>query len=321
MHTEQKIRAALFYLSLAVFFIGLPMILSSALGYKFDRRSFKFTKTGLIYLKTQPLGASVYFEDKLLEEKTPLSINELLPGKYRVKVTLKDHYPWSAEVNVERGNVSRFDKIILFPERSNIKQLNKQRPASFWFNEKKNLIYYIDQEDNCVYRSDPEGEAFLKVACLPQRLGLPVKWKLSPDKEKILCFGPRLAAVFYPEAQDDPPERYKPFILDFSSAGILEMFWHSDSYHLIAVTNNNIVVLEARPNASALALVDLNKKDASAYYNIESDTLYFSDLQQAGDTNLYENIYKLELNARAFVFRDFIKSRQNGYEAEDKKNP
>jgi hypothetical protein len=318
MYKEQRIRAVLFYLSVAVFFIGLPMILSSALGLKFDRRTFKFTKTGIIFLKTQPLGASIYLDDRLLEEKTPLTLNEMLPGRYRVKIVLKDHYQWSAEINVESGKVSRFDKIILFPERSNIKQINKQWPASFWFNEKNNSIYYLDREDNCIYNTDPEGEAHERIACLPPgQLGLPVKWALSPDKEKILCYGPRQAAVFYPQAGDDLSGRYEPFMLDFTYAGIRQMYWHSDSYHLIAVTENKIVVLEARPNSAAVTLVNLNKKDAVTYYNSESDTLYFSDMQQAADGNLYENIYKLELNNRVFAFRDFMKQRQMDYESKD----
>lgn len=302
--------------------MGLPVILSSALGYKFDRRTFKFAKTGIIFLKTQPLGAGVYLNDRLLEEKTPLTLNEMLPGRYRVKIVLKDHYPWSAEINVESGKVSRFDKIILFPERSNIKQLNKQWATSFWFNEKDNYIYYLDREDGCVYKTDPEGQESDKITCLPAgQLGVPVKWVLSPDKKKILCFGPRLAAVLFPQAEDDLNGRYEPFMLDFAYSGIRNMYWHSDSYHLIAVTDNKIMVLEARPNSSAVTLVNLNKKDAVTYYNSESDTLYFSDVQQGADANLYENIYKLELNNRIFPFLDFIKQRQNDFEAQDKKGP
>jgi len=65
MLNEQRIRAILFYLSVVIFLMGLPFILSFALGYNFDRRTFKFTKTGLLVLKTQPSGASVYLDEKL----------------------------------------------------------------------------------------------------------------------------------------------------------------------------------------------------------------------------------------------------------------
>ena len=115
MSSDQKIRAFLFYLSVAIFLLGLPLILSSTLGYKFDRRTFKFTKAGLIALKTQPAGASVFLDDRLLNLKTPANINELLPGRYHIELELEEHYPWSGYVDVEAGKVARVEKIILFP--------------------------------------------------------------------------------------------------------------------------------------------------------------------------------------------------------------
>ncbi len=109
---EQRIRAILFYLSVLIFLMGLPPILSSTLGYNFDKRTFKFTKAGLIVLKTQPQGASVYLDKKLLSFKTPATINELLPGKYELKFEMDKYYPWSGEVEVGAGKVTRLEKII-----------------------------------------------------------------------------------------------------------------------------------------------------------------------------------------------------------------
>ena len=147
MATEQKIRGLLFYLSLAIFFIGLPFILSFALGYKFNQHSFKFVKTGLIALKTHPAGASVSLNHRWLEEKTPLTINELLPGTYHLEIRLEKYYPWSGQVKVEEDKVTRLEKIILFPQRANIKQLNKEKFSSFWLDEKNDHIYYADAKE------------------------------------------------------------------------------------------------------------------------------------------------------------------------------
>ena len=87
MFSEQKIRGALFYLSFVAFFAGLPFILSFALGYKFNPQTWKFYRTGLIYLKTQPEGARIYLNDKLIPEKTParpLSTYRVLPRTHRL---------------------------------------------------------------------------------------------------------------------------------------------------------------------------------------------------------------------------------------------
>ena len=144
MLREQKIRSVLYYASVLVFFMSLPYILSYALGFKFNPRTLKFTKTGIIAIETQPAGASVYLNGVLLDKKTPVTVQELLPGKYNVRIELERHYPWSSDTTVEGRRVSRLDKIILFPLRPNAKKLNKEKISSFWVDKERGRIYYVD---------------------------------------------------------------------------------------------------------------------------------------------------------------------------------
>lgn len=307
MSKEQRIRGLLFYLSVVLFLAGLPVILSSALGYKFDTRTFRFTKAGLVALKTQPAGASVYLGKKLLDEKTPLTINELLPGLYRIKLELEGHYPWAADVNVEAGKVTRLDKIILFPLRLDVEKLNKDRFLSFWIDQEAGALYYITPEDNSVYRSDLGGENAQRVVGLVQGLAMPVKWKASADGEKLLCFNSRQIAVAYLKSQAELFDRKQSFVFNYSGHDIINVFWHSDSYHLVVVTSKNIEILEARQGAAAVSLINLNKQDTSAFYDIDTDTLYFLDSQVATDGNAYDNIYKMELGNKLTRFRELLR--------------
>ena len=308
---EQKIRSVLFYLSLFIFLIGLPFILSFALSYRFNPRTFKFAKTGLIALKTQPQGADIYLDGKLLNEKTPATINELLPGRYNIRLELERHYPWVGEVSVETGKVTRLEKIILFPLRPNITQLNIEKISSFLMDEEKERIYYIDQEDNIIYKSDLEGESFKEVGSLPQINPLPKKWKVSPDKEKLLGFNLHQIAIIYLNLQNDSSAAGFPFVLEYSKHKIVDVFWHSDSYHLVLITDRNIAVLEANPQTIPLNLVNLNKENISTFYDEAKDTLYFLDSQKAADGKLYDNVYKLELSTKIYPFRELIKTRSN----------
>jgi hypothetical protein len=315
MSREQKIRFVLFYLSVTIFLIGLPFILSFSLGYKLNPRTLQFTKTGLIVLKTQPSGANVYLENRLLNEKTPLTINELLPGRYSLKVELEKHYPWVADTQVEAGKVTRLEKIILFPLRANIKQLNKDKVSSFWIDEGKERIYYINQEENIIYKSDLEGENFQELARIPEIPASPGNCKLSADKEKLLCFNHHKIAVVYLELQNGlfnkEQPKGQPYVLRYPQHNIIDVFWHSDSYHLIIITNSDIVALEAAPQATPVSLVTLNKRNTSAFYDTGTDTLYFLDSQKAADGNFYDNIYKIELNPEFFTLRELIKIRPN----------
>lgn len=66
-------------------------------------------------------------------------------------------------------------------------------------------------------------------------------------------------------------------------------------------------MLETKPGSEAIDLVVLNKKNSSVVYDINSDTLYFTDYQKADDGNFYNNLYKLELNAKILPLQDILK--------------
>jgi hypothetical protein len=290
-----------------VFFAGLPLILSSSLGYKFDRRNFKFSKTGLIVLKTQPQGASIYFDGRLVNDKTPATLDELLPGKYNLRLTLKDHYPWQADVRVEAGKVSRFEKIILFPLRSNVKQLNKERISAFWVDQDKGTVYYVNQQDSIIYRSDLNGDHYEKLTEVLAIFPPPVKWVISPDKERLLYFNDHQIGLAYLQPRKEMLPLESPFILNYARGKIVNVFWYSDSYHLILVSDKSIEVLEAKPESLPMTLVTLAKKNPSIFYDTHSDTLYFLDYQTAADGNIYNNLYKLELSTKNFALQELIK--------------
>lgn len=307
MVREQKIRAVLYYSSLLVFLIGLPLILSFALGYKFDRRTLKFTKTGLIYLKTQPAGASIYLDNKLLNDKTPATLRDLLPGNYHIGLELERHYPWSGDVLVEPSKVSLLDKIILFPLRPDIKQINKERMNYFLIDADKNLIYYVNYEDDSIYVSDLDGGHLEKIADFLNLEPPAVKWKFSPDKGQLLYFNKHQIGITYLGLYKDNPALNGPFVLEYPSGVINDVFWHSDNYHLVIASENKVEVIEAKLKAKALELASLNKKNSAAYYDTNNDALYFIDAQKAYDGSVYDNLYKLELNPKIFSLKGLIK--------------
>ncbi len=194
----QRIRGILYYLSVFLFFAGLPFILSFALGYKFNARTLKFAKTGLIFVKTQPDGAKVYLNGKLISQRSPATMQELIPGVYKITIELTRHYPWKGEVDVEAGKASRLDKVILFPLRPNLQQLNQERFSSFQIDTEKKVIYYLDRDNKVVYRSDLEANNFEDIAGLPEKFTQIVGWQVSEDKRKLFVFNQhQISVVFF----------------------------------------------------------------------------------------------------------------------------
>lgn len=306
MPHEQRIRAILFYLSAIIFLFGLPFILSFALGYKFNPHTLRFTKTGLIVLKTQPAGASIYLNNRLLNIKTPATITELLPARYAIRLELESHYPWFNDVEVKAGTVRRMEKIILFPLRPNIKHMNNEYMSSFWIDLDRGLIYYVNPQDNTIYKSDLEGRYSQEIANFVDIHPPALQWKVSGDREKILYFNNHQIGVAYLGLAKKASAENQPFIINYAKAKINDVFWHSDSYHLVLVSEKGIEVLEARPRSEFISLASLNKKDSLCFYDLNNDILYFMDTQRAADGILYDNLYRLELNAKTFPFGELI---------------
>ena len=110
-------RKILFYLFFALYLVLCPMIILYALGYIFTPKvEIGFAKTGLIHIETLPSDALISVGNKHYIERTPVTIRNLLPGPYDVKILLRGHRPWEREVKVEPGKAVNLDKILLVPQ-------------------------------------------------------------------------------------------------------------------------------------------------------------------------------------------------------------
>ncbi len=112
------LRRIVFFLFVAVFFIGAPRIVFYALGYSYKPGSDNgLVKTGLIYLSTTPPGATVYVGGRRYHDTTPAIIRDLLPQTYPIKLMLKDYEIWAQDVPVEAAKASVLGKVLLHPKK------------------------------------------------------------------------------------------------------------------------------------------------------------------------------------------------------------
>lgn len=260
------------------------------------------------------MGASVYLDQALLNEKTPCSINEVLPGTHHIQLNLEGYYSYSSDIEVFPSKVSRMEKVILFPLRPDVQQLNKERISSFWVDEARGLVYYINLEDSAVYRSDQEGEHFKLLANFIALRPSPKKWLFSPDRQKLLYFNNREIGLINLQPEGEPLPQEVQFVIEYSTDNIQDIFWHADSYHLIVAGDKRIAILEAKPEAQPFVLVNLNKRNSSVFFDPRNEIVYFSDSQRAQDNKFYDNIYKLELKTKLYPFRDLIRLKPNDRE-------
>lgn len=112
----QQLRRIVFYLFLLAYLIACPLTILYALGYVFKPGvQPELIETGLIHLATRPPGATVYLQGRRYRHRTPMAIRGLLPGRYRLKLTLQGYLPWERRLQVEAERAYVLDRILLLP--------------------------------------------------------------------------------------------------------------------------------------------------------------------------------------------------------------
>lgn len=64
------------------------------------------TAPGSLHIASRPAGAQVYV-DEARAGTTPMTMNDVKPGAYRIRIELPGHRPWTTSVNVEAGAQAR----------------------------------------------------------------------------------------------------------------------------------------------------------------------------------------------------------------------
>lgn len=105
----------MFYLFLLIYVQVCPALILYSLGYIFNPVSRQVVRTGLVYLSTAPADADIFLGKSRYKYKTPASIAELIPGRYKVTVRKGGYRPWTHIVSIEAGKAAAFEKIILIP--------------------------------------------------------------------------------------------------------------------------------------------------------------------------------------------------------------
>lgn len=304
---EQKIRAILFYLAVITFFILLPFILLYSFGYKLDLNRFRIAKTGLIYVKSIPDGANVFLNGKNLKKTTPLSIEGLMPGEYKLLLELEAYYPWQQTVSVFSGKTTYLDSIVLFTRNPRLDKVNILDLDNFYiFPFDKEYAYCISDTRNAIYKvrlNSKEHEANL----LCDQLDLPSDVKelfLSPDKNKLFFFRDNRLEVIYLPAEKLDYQQTK--INNFSiieTARIAYAFWYSDSGRIIVGTDKEIKIYEllGQGRSNTVSVLELHDNRPRAFYDYEEDTLYFTDVQKGADGKWHRGLYRLDVGKKSLI--------------------
>ncbi|MCX6704873.1 MAG: PEGA domain-containing protein [Candidatus Woesebacteria bacterium] len=180
-----KIRVIFFLITLIV--VGGVGIFASyyARGYRYDLKTFKFQPNGLLVLKSEPDGASVYVDGNL-KTATNASIS-ISPGTYDVEVRKDGYFSWYKRLTIEKEIVTQ-TSISLF---KNVPSLSPVTSVG--------VVNPVMSEDGAkiVYSTDKTGLWTLDTFSLPLGFGAGPKritdgdmtgasYIFSPDGRQVL---------------------------------------------------------------------------------------------------------------------------------------
>lgn len=304
MNTGDRIkRMVAFYISVLLFFLLLPIVLSYSLGYKIDFQRLKIYKTGIIYIKSQPSGASIYINGKPFPDITPARIEELKPGQYRIEVRRDGFYPWQKDLAVRPNMVTRADDIVLFPLNQWMKRMCDYEVRDFIASD-KNYIYYMTNIG--LFRSGMDGSNMKRLSLYSNWPGDAISKRFSPDGDKILYFNRVHIWVIYLKGDKtvsaDGEDVKVEEVLE-SPNPIIDAYWYSESKHIVYITDKdiNVVELSSVGARNTVTLYQFNTKPQSLYYDESGDSLYFTDLKKGPGADEGPCLYRLDLRQKFFT--------------------
>ena len=113
-----KTRRLLFYSSLFLFIVAALLVIFYSMGFRVDFANKLITETGGIYVKSDPVDASIALDgDPVKNESGILNtgtlIDNLEPKSYNIVLNADGYSGWEKNADVTPGGVAIFDSIIL----------------------------------------------------------------------------------------------------------------------------------------------------------------------------------------------------------------
>jgi hypothetical protein len=109
------LRKLLFLSFLIAYIIICPLLVLYALGYIYSPVKQELVHTGILHLTSIPSDADIYMEKSHFSSNTPATIQELLPGSYKITLRKKGYKPWIHSITIEAGKAIAFRNILLIP--------------------------------------------------------------------------------------------------------------------------------------------------------------------------------------------------------------
>lgn len=129
--------------------LATTILLYQAYGFGIDR-SGKVIQNGLVFLSSQPKGATIYVNDKRYKADTNTRM-VLAAGQYTLRIERDGYRSWQRALTVEGGSVERFDYPLLVPSKlitTNVKTYGEAPLISTESDDRRWLLVGLNNSNN-----------------------------------------------------------------------------------------------------------------------------------------------------------------------------
>lgn len=177
-----RVRGVIYFLFLAGFLISAPLVVLYTAGYRYSFGTGRVVQTGVLSITTFPKSASISIDGELMSGRTPLVLDNVLPGEHEVLVQKEGYVPWKKRLEVMSRDTTFVKDLVLFLQKEPTRIRGSEILASEHSSSSKKTAYAV-QEDGWLelwmFESSSEDETLL--ARLPSRAGsaASVSWSAS----------------------------------------------------------------------------------------------------------------------------------------------
>lgn len=97
-----------------VFLVVTLLVVAEARGWRFNRRTFRLERTGTLVVRFQPEDATLLLNGRAVNKKSPVVIDNLIPGRYEARLEKPDFQPWSSSFTALAERVVAEVDVVLF---------------------------------------------------------------------------------------------------------------------------------------------------------------------------------------------------------------
>lgn len=106
MYSPPFHRRILPWIFAAAFLASAPVLVFYTAGYRWNPKKEKVERNGTLIIDSTPTGASISLNGKQTLEQTPVTIQNLRPGMYSIRVEKPSYLPWEKTLEVESSLVA-----------------------------------------------------------------------------------------------------------------------------------------------------------------------------------------------------------------------